>query len=226
MPCRIIFITGTDTGVGKTVLTASLVNHLRAGGSRALAIKPFCSGGSEDVHLLGAIQHHELTPTEISPFYFSQALAPLVAARATRRRVLISEVLKKIQRLAQRAEVLVVEGAGGLLVPLGEGYSLLEVIEATRAEIIVAARNRLGTLNHTLLTLKALRMVKNRRVKVVLMNTQFQDSSSQSNPRMLRELINPVPLVIFPSLGKKNIGPKTILSSHSRLKYCVSRILA
>src|SRR5581483_3100804 len=82
---RILFITGTDTGVGKTLLTAMLLHHLRVAGRRTLAMKPFCSGGRDDVELLHALQDGELTADEINPFYFSEPTAPLVALRRRHR---------------------------------------------------------------------------------------------------------------------------------------------
>ena len=81
MAQKIIFITGTDTGVGKTVLTACLVEYLRQTGVDALAMKPFCSGNRDDVELLQSIQESRLPDDVINPFYFIDAVAPLVAAR-------------------------------------------------------------------------------------------------------------------------------------------------
>ena len=78
---RIIFITGTDTGVGKTLLTGLLLHHLRQSGCHALAMKPFCSGSRADAEFLHAVQDGELTLDEINPFFFAEPLAPLVAAR-------------------------------------------------------------------------------------------------------------------------------------------------
>src|SRR2546429_4432134 len=94
-----IFITGTDTGVGKTVLTGLLVTHLRNQGTDALAIKPFCSGSRADAKLLQAIQDRELTLEEINPFYFPEPVAPLVAARLHRRAITLRQVLAHIERV-------------------------------------------------------------------------------------------------------------------------------
>src|SRR5438477_7771150 len=85
MRSKIIFITGTDTGVGKTVLTACLLDHLLKSGVDAIAMKPFCSGNREDVELFQAIQEHRLSDAAINPFYFADPVAPLVAARKERR---------------------------------------------------------------------------------------------------------------------------------------------
>ena len=123
---RIIFITGTDTGVGKTLLTGLLLYHLRQGGCHALAMKPFCSGSRADAEFLNAIQDGALTPNEITPYFFPEPLAPLVAARQHHRSIRLPEVLRRVRGLANRCQCLLVEGIGGVLVPLGEGYSVVD----------------------------------------------------------------------------------------------------
>src|SRR3954447_582296 len=155
MQARILFVTGTDTGVGKTTLTALLLAHLRQTGAHALAMKPFCSGTADgwgDVELLGAIQEGELKAREINPFFFPEPLAPLVAARKHGKLIRKEAVIKRINEVANRCECLLIEGAGGLLAPLGEGYNALDLIQELKCRSIVVAGNRLGTLNHTLLT--------------------------------------------------------------------------
>src|SRR4051812_49414340 len=119
---KIVFITGTDTGVGKTVVTALLLRHLRESGVKALAMKPFCSGGRSDAELLAALQEGEVSLDEVNPFYFSKPLAPWVAVKYEkgRKQVPLKTVLTKIFELKNRCEVLLIEGSGGLLVPLGE----------------------------------------------------------------------------------------------------------
>src|SRR5258708_1600617 len=127
---RIIFITGTDTGVGKTLLTGLLLHHRRQSGRPAWAMKPFYSGGRADVRFLSALQDGELTDDEISPFYFSEPVAPLISARKLRRRIELDDVLARIHALVahlsaiknQKSKIknpptLLIEGSGGLLVP-------------------------------------------------------------------------------------------------------------
>ena len=94
---RIVFITGTDTGVGKTLLTAMLLAHLRDCGVNALAMKPFCSGGTTDLHVLNEIQGNELTNAEINPFYFTEPVAPLVAARKHRQKIKLPDAAREIE---------------------------------------------------------------------------------------------------------------------------------
>src|ERR1043166_7243541 len=176
---RIIFITGTDTGVGKTLLTALLLSHLRETGCRALAIKPFCTGSRSDAEILYSLQapdapqiknhpaqrgtkiKNPFALDQINPFYFPEPLAPLIAARIHRRRITLSQTVKHVRRIAallrgsgqsstvpsrhdfiipsfQRSNppplhrsitpFLLIEGAGGLLTPLGEGFNILDLI--------------------------------------------------------------------------------------------------
>jgi dethiobiotin synthetase len=199
---RVIFITATDTGVGKTLLTGLLLHHLRQANCRALAIKPFCSGGTRDVDFLHALQDGLLTRSEINPFYFSQPVAPLIALRRRRRNLPLREVLQKIRQVGKRAECLLIEGSGGLLVPLGEGYTVRDLICRLRCDVIVVARNRLGTINHTLLTVESLREAGIRSIQIALMESApgTKDPSCATNAAILTELLRPLPLVRIPFL--------------------------
>ena len=170
---RIIFITGTDTGVGKTLLTCLLLHHLRQSGCHALAMKPFCSGSRADTESLRALQDGELTSDEITPFFFAEPLAPLVAARKHHRRTRLLDVLHQIKRIANRCQCLLVEGIGGVLVPLADGTTVRDLIARLHCEVIVVSRNQLGTINHTLLTVEALKTIDNKGLKVVLMSQQI-----------------------------------------------------
>src|SRR6476469_2720446 len=104
MSTKIVFITGTDTGVGKTLLTGLLLCHLRARGARALALKPFCSGSRGDAQLLHDLQDGDLTLEEVNPFYFPEPVAPLVSARKHKRKIPLDEVIQHISSVATRVE--------------------------------------------------------------------------------------------------------------------------
>ena len=202
-PAKIIFITGTDTGVGKTLFTALLLQHLRARGVRTLAMKPFCSGGRGDVRLLQSLQRGELTDDEMNPFFFPAPLAPLVAAprgRAAR----FAAVLQKIKLVGSKCDQLLIEGSGGLLVPLGPGYTVADLITKLKCQVIVVARNRLGTINHTLLTVAALERIgiPRKMLAVVLMSVAKPDESARSNPGVLSELLASARVVCLPYFGR------------------------
>jgi len=180
---KIIFITGTDTGVGKTMITALLLRHLRSKGVKALAMKPFCSGGREDAELLLSLQFGEVTLDEVNPFYFSEPLAPWVAVKCEkgRKQIPLKTVLKKISDQKKRCDVLLIEGSGGLLVPLGVDYTVLDLIKALKCQVLVVGKNQLGTINHTLLSFFALQAVDAKLFAVVLTKCEKPDFSAATN---------------------------------------------
>lgn len=228
--CRVIFVTGTDTGVGKTLLTAMLLQHLRESGVKAHATKPFCSGGTGDVELLSAVQDGELSGPEVNPFYFDEPLAPLVAERIHHRTVPLQAVVSHIRTLSRGCEVLLVEGSGGLLVPLGEGFSVADLIRALICEVLVVAQNRLGTINHTLLTVRHLQSAEIHRsralraVKVVLMDGSGKDVSCRTNRSLLAELLAPVPVFQVPFLGRNACSAKSVKNNRKKITKTLASI--
>ena len=215
---RIIFVTGTDTGVGKTVFTASLVYLLRSQKVNALGMKPFCSGSRDDILALQSVQPGALTAEEVNPFYFHAPVAPLVVLRQTRRNIPLRDVLAKIRHVQDRSEVLVIEGSGGLMVPLGEGYTVADLIRALESEVVIVSRNKLGTINHTLLTVHAVKRLKPKKLSVVLMERGTGDASTATNFGVLRELVSPIPIVAYPFLGQRRMGLRLFRGSAKILK--------
>lgn len=188
---RVIFITGTDTGVGKTTLTCLLLAHLRSEGISALAMKPFCTGGREDMESYRRIQGDELPSKLVNPFYYPQPLAPLMAARRTRKKVTCKMAVEAVRTAQQRCECLLVEGAGGVLVPITEDACIADLIKCLNGDVVVVAKNKLGTLNHTLLTVEALRRRGIDRIKVVFSEEKSPDISAGQNPAWVaKHLVN------------------------------------
>jgi dethiobiotin synthetase len=228
---RILFITGTGTGVGKTLLTGHLLHHLRKTGVLARAIKPFCSGGTWDVRFLNQIQGGELREEEITPFYFKEPIAPLVSERIHQKFIKLTQVLAHVRRLSVGCKILLIEGSGGLLVPLGEGYFVVDLVVRLGCEVIVVAPNKLGTINHTLLTVRHLQSLKGRRkksithLKVVLMGTAKSDDSSGSNGHVLREFLAPVPLFEVPFLGRNACSVTAVKKNRKKIANTLASIL-
>ena len=183
-----LFVTGGDTGVGKTVFTALLTRHLLARGFRVAGLKPICSGGRADALALHAAGGKVLTLDEVNPWHFRAPIAPLLAARREQRRVGWAEVVGHVRRVAESFDAAVVEGAGGLLSPLGEGFDSRDLIRALRAVPVIVCANRLGAVNQGLLVLDALPRLMARRAQIVLMHPPHKDSASRTNPSLLREL--------------------------------------
>jgi dethiobiotin synthetase len=222
---KIIFVTGTDTGVGKTLLTGLLLHYLRQSGVHALAMKPFCSGSRDDAKLLCAIQDGELRIERVNPFYFRRPLAPLAAARTVRKSVPRGEVLARIRDVESRCERLLVEGIGGVLVPLGKNYTVADLISRLSCEAIVVARNQLGTLNHTLLTVEALRRRGIRSIKVVVMGQQKPDSSASSNALIMQDFLSAIPVFRLEFLGANCMGLEGLKIVQKKNKKTLARIL-
>jgi dethiobiotin synthetase len=195
-----IVVTGTDTGVGKTAVTALCIAHLQGKGLRVRGLKPFCSGERTDALLLWELQDRALPLEAVNPFYFAQPVSPWTAARASGREIKRSEALAAIGSHAGQNDVLVVEGAGGLLAPLGELFDVTDLIEELNAEVIVVAANRLGVINHTLLTFEALRARGVRHPRLAVNNANFPDESSRTNLADLHRLLSSHTIVEIPFL--------------------------
>lgn len=204
---RPLFITGSDTGVGKTVLTALLVRFLRRSGQSALAVKPFCSGGREDAEILHAAQDGAVSLDAINPWHFPAPLTPLLAARKVRQTVPLDEVLAFLRSAHRSGPLLLVEGAGGLLSPLGDGYSARELLAGLRADAVVVCANRLGAINQARLTLGCLPVGTRQRARLVLMGQPTPDSAAQGNVDLLRELVGLDRVIELPHLPAAHAAP-------------------
>jgi dethiobiotin synthetase len=153
---RGLFITGTDTGVGKTYLTCRIARTWRREGRSFRVMKPLATGDGEDTRLLSqASGQSDLSA--ISPFRFAEPAAPPVAARAEGVHLELERIVAAVREYGNETEALLVEGVGGLLCPLTERETVADLIAALRLPCIVVARRSLGTLNHTMLTLEVAR---------------------------------------------------------------------
>jgi dethiobiotin synthetase len=160
---RGVFVTGTDTGVGKTLVACALARGLRARGLDVGVMKPVETGvgadGPRDAHALREAAGSEQDPLElVCPFALALPAAPTVAAAAEGRTIGLETIRRAFATLAARHAYLVVEGAGGLLVPVTGDASMADVAGELGLSVLVVARARLGTINHTLLTLEAVRV--------------------------------------------------------------------
>jgi dethiobiotin synthetase len=203
MQPAIVFITGTDTGVGKTLLTALLVRFLRERGVPAAALKPVCSGGRSDARLLAAASGGRLALDEINPWHFRAPVAPSLAARRERKQVKRSQVVTHLRRLHKRFDVLLVEGAGGLLSPLGNDFNSRDLIASLRATPIIVGPNRLGVVNQVLLTLEALSPGAAARACIVLMSPPRPDAATRTNAGLLAEPFVEERIFQLPWLGNQ-----------------------
>ena len=201
---RIVFVTGSDTGVGKTVVTALLTRRLRAEGVSAVSLKPLCSGGREDAVMLHAANGGVLTIAEVNPWHFRAALAPVLAAQREGRGVKLGEVVAHARAVARRFELVLLEGAGGLLSPLGEGFDSRDLIVALSAVPIVVVPNRLGGVNQALLVLEALPKAVRSRAMLVIVDQPTVDRAARSNVELLSESVPGMHVTRLPWVGDVN----------------------
>lgn len=195
-PFRGLFVTGTDTGVGKTLVACALVRELRRSGLRAGAMKPIETGvgarGPLDALALREAAGGADPLEDVCPQAFALAAAPAVAAAAEGREISLAAITAAFARLAARHECVIAEGAGGLLVPVAPRLGMAELAAALGLPLLVVTRARLGTLNHTLLTLEAARARSLVLAGVVISHAEPVPAAADArNLAWLREWLGP-----------------------------------
>lgn len=176
---RAIFVAGTDTGAGKTVVTGLLGRYLAEEGYSVVTQKwaeTGNSGFSRDVRLHLRLMAKKKSEFEhnislMAPYTFKYASSPHLAARLEGKRISVSRIWKSLTGLVKDFDIVVVEGTGGLLVPLNEKWLLIDVIKKFRLPVLVVAENRIGVINHTLLSIEALRSRGIKIIGVIFNNT-------------------------------------------------------
>ena len=192
-----LFITGTDTNAGKTFVTALLTRALRARGFETIALKPLCSGERSDVEILQAASDRCLTLDEINPVWLREPAAPLVAARLENRSISLDALGDWFRTLSQKYPSLLVEGAG---VTVPAALHLHGELAARLAlPVVVVVANRLGCINHALLTLESIR-ARGLQCPGIVLNTlsTTEDIATRTNREIL-EQHTPILLEIHPS---------------------------
>lgn len=162
---RHFFVTGTDTGVGKTTVTVRLMQQLVAQGLTVIGMKPVASGcewldgrwQNEDVRQLTTASNVKAPPELINPYCFEPAIAPHIAAAQAGVAIDLNIIQEAYTQLTTLADVVIVEGAGGLLVPLNSSQTMADLIQALDIPALIVVGMRLGCINHALLTVRVLK---------------------------------------------------------------------
>ena len=188
------FVTGTDTGVGKTYITRLLLDTLRHAGHDAVGYKPVACGDREDGRVL-AESSGGLALDLVNPVYLQTAVAPYVASMLELRPVIPADLIAGYRRLAAAHAMVIVEGVGGWEVPLAANYRVSDLAKDLQLPVILVAANRLGALNHILLTIDAIR-AKGLTCAGIFLNqlNDELDTSMITNKSVLAELTG-VPLL-------------------------------
>lgn len=219
---NVYFVVGTDTGVGKTVVTALIARHLRDQGVNVMAVKPFCSGGRDDARWIREALGNTVSLDEINPWHFRAALTPLLAARKEGVRLELPDCLQFIKSARNGRDALLIEGAGGLLSPLGEGFDARDLIVKLGVIPLIVCPNRLGAINQVRLVLGALPGRVADRSRVILIEPEKQSVESRTNIEMLQEMtgagrVHTFPQVRWPGvLAAKNM-PRPLVAAVERL---------
>ncbi len=153
---RGFFVTGTDTGVGKTLVACALLRAFARRGLRAVGMKPVAAGGDEDVAALAAASNVQVERSLLNPYLLRLPVAPHIAAAEDGVAIELAAIERSFAALSERADVVVVEGVGGFRVPLTDGEDSADLAVRLGLPVILVVGMRLGCLNHALLTVEAI----------------------------------------------------------------------
>lgn len=200
---RGIFVTGTDTGVGKTAVAGAIAAALRAGVVDAGVMKPVQTGAVPDGMRLRAPDAEYLRATtgvddaieKICPVMLTAPLAPMVAAEMEMRTVDVARILEEFRHLQAVHTFMVVEGAGGIATPISQNYNMAHLARAMRLPVLIVARPSLGSINHTVLTVEYARAVGLEVMGIVINRYPARpDLAEKTNPAVI-ERITGVPVL-------------------------------
>ena len=206
---RGVFVTGTDTGVGKSVVAASMCAALAARGERVAAFKPVVTGLDDepgefgyDHELLARAANAGQAPDEVAPCRLGPPLSPHFAAELAGERIEPAQLVEA----ARAHELLVCEGVGGLLVPITTGYLVRDLAVDLGLPVVVAARTGLGTINHTLLTVEAARTAGLKVASVVMTPWPDQPAQIERSNRETVERLAGVPVAGLPPTDRDGLA--------------------
>lgn len=206
-----LFVTGTDTGVGKTILAAAVVAALRARGMAVRALKPLITGLDEpqdplwpsDDRLLGEVSG--MAPEEITLRRYGPPVSPHLAAALSEESLDGPTLVQEVRDRSGGAGTVVIEGAGGLLVPIGDGYDMRSLAADVGLPVLIAARPGLGTINHTLLTLEAARAGGLEVAGVVLTPWPVTPSPMEESNRQTIAQLGAVDVSVLPTISRPSV---------------------
>ncbi len=224
---RGLFVTGTDTEVGKTVIAGGIARILKDKGQSVGVFKPVASGCrndrgglvSQDAEFLAHCSDSTATLDQICPVRFREPLAPEVAVNRGAEPIELDVIRTYYNRMAPTQDVMIVEGVGGLLVPLGQDLCVADLVGQMDLPLLIVAKPELGTINHTLLTIEAAR-ARGLRVAGIVINSYVADTASvaeETNPAAIERASGVKVLTIVPKdldthVGRGGIGEAVLFA--------------
>ncbi len=197
-----IFITGTDTNVGKTFVSAGLAANMRSDGIDIGVMKPIATGSRGDIDILIKAAKVNDSIEEVNPIFLQLPLAPLLAKRLLASNIDVNIIKKSFNTLMQRHEYVIVEGIGGVFVPITESYFVIDMIKDLNLDALIVCKGKLGTINHTLLTYHACK-TNSINVRGIIAN-MVRDEMENHSIEIIKELTNIPVLGVIPYVNNAN----------------------
>ncbi len=214
-----IFVTGTDTGAGKSIITGLLAKYLREKGYKVVTQKWVQTGSrfSADVNLhlkimgvsRGAIKDDLAC---ICPYVFKLPASPHLAAKAENKKINIARIKQSFKRLSSKFDFVIVEGIGGALVPVNEKRLVIDIAKELGLPVLVVAQNKIGAINHILMTIEVLKQRKMKILGIVFNNCPSQNRLVlQNNPEIIRKITKQKILGVLPWNKRRDLLYKKFL---------------
>ena len=204
-----IFITGTGTAIGKTVIAGCLAATLQHSGLNVGVMKPICSGDNLDAQYLKHSAQVDDPLTLINPIYLKHPLAPSVSARIEGKEIFINDIDIALNTLSEKYDFLIIEGVGGIAVPIKDDYLVAHLIHHIQLPILIVADIGLGAINHTMLTVSFARKFNLNIVGIILNQLQPEEAGfvERTNPQEI-EKITQIPVIGVVPYEKRLDSPK------------------
>lgn len=206
------FITGTDTEIGKTHVTCALLRDLRARGLCPMGYKPMACGDRNDPRAMRcAVGEPSLSLDVLNPIYLRAATAPYIAAELEQRVLSIDDMVAAYQQLAEQYSPVLVEGAGGWEAPLAPGLTMADLAVALALPVVLVVGNKLGAVNHAIMTVKGIRSRGLECHSIVLNHMGEEwDAASVTNRRLIEEFTG-VPVQAELIHGQEDVDSRSVL---------------
>ncbi len=201
-----VFIIGTDTNIGKTVVSAGLMHVLRSNKYNVCYFKPVLSGAiykndllySSDTHFVKKVSELDEEFDNITPYAFKTPVSPHLAARIENKSIDISVIKSKFQFLKEKYEYIIAEGMGGIIVPVtNERYMLFDLIKELKMDCLLVARAGVGTINHTALTVNFAKSI-GLKIKGIIINQYTNEFYENDNIKIIEELTKIPVIAVIP----------------------------
>lgn len=197
-----IFITGTDTDVGKTFIACGLAACMKDDGIDVGVMKPVATGNRSDIDMLIKASKVDDSIDDINPIFLQIPASPLAATKILNKEIDITKIKESFERLMNKHEYMIVEGIGGIMVPITQSYLVIDMIRDLDLPVIIVCRGELGTINHTLLTVHICRTNSIKISGIIANKVNIINNIENSAIYIIRELTN---LPLFGKIPKIDI---------------------